>query len=144
MADLGFRVVTQYPGLDTLGGTQTQEVVFVGVVTHGHGTYVEFPVAKSGYPDLVKAAALGWVTIAETLWTQPNVIGVQQAQTVNPSNQLVYSWIISVEGSGPESWSTVTIANNDLGPQLGLAQINKLHNDLVSIDGGAAALEAEG
>lgn len=136
MASDAYTFVTQYPGLDTLGGSQTQDVVFVGVLTVPHGTYVEFPVAKANYPDLVKAAAEGWVTIAETLWTQPNVIGVQQAQVVNPSNQLVYSWIISVQGSSTDSWATLTIANNDLGPKAGLDQINALHAALVSVEGG--------
>lgn len=137
MASDAYTFVTQYPGFDTLGGSQTQEVVFVGVRSVPHQTYVEFPVAKADYPALVKAAAEGWVTIAETLWEQPNVIGVQQTQVVNPSNQLVYSWIISVQGSSEDSWATLTIANNDLGPQLGLGRINALHDGLVEVEQGS-------
>ena len=136
MASDLYTFVQQYPGLDTLGGTQTQDVIFVGVTSVPHGTYVEFPVAQADYPGEVKAAAEGWVTIAETLWTQPNVIGVQQAQTVNPSNQLVYSWIISVQGSNDSSWKTITIANNDLGPQLGLDRINAAHAALLLVEKG--------
>ena len=80
-----YTVVNQYPGLHTLGGTQTQDVVFVGITTLPHGNYL-FPVAKSVYAkDVVAGAALGWADIAETLWKQPHVVGVQQTQVVNQS-----------------------------------------------------------
>lgn len=134
MADT-YTVVNQYPGLDTLGGTQTQDVVFVGITTLPHGTYVEFPVAKSVYAkDVVAGAALGWADIAETLWKQPHVVGVQQTQVVNQSNQLTYSWIISVESDTGDSWATLTIANNDLGPKLGLDRINALSAQLTGAE----------
>lgn len=134
MADT-FTVVAQYAGLDTLGGTQTQEVTFVGITTKPHGTYVEFPVAQSVYSkEIVNAAAIGWASIAEDLWATPNVVGVQQTQVVNPSNQLVYSWIISVQSDTGDSWSTITIANNDLGPQLGHDRIEALNAQLTATE----------
>ena len=63
-----FKVVTQYPGIDSLGGTQTQDVIFVGITTVPNGTYIEFPVPASVYAaNVVDAAAIGWATIVETV-----------------------------------------------------------------------------
>lgn len=134
MATANYEPAGQYPGFASVNGATPEDVVFVGILTVPHGTYVEFPVAQSVYasPGVVKAAAEGWATIAESLWSQPNVIGLQQTELVNKSNQLVYAWIISVQGSDDSDWATLTIANNDLGPKLGLDRINALHAALVA------------
>lgn len=139
VASDAYTFVTQYGGYASVNGATPESVTFVEVLSHPHQTAVTFPVADSAYSaGVVKAAAEGWVTIAETLWEQPNVIGVQQTEIVNASNQLVYAWIISVQGSNDSSWRTLTIANNDLGPQLGLDRINAVHAELVAVEQGVA------
>lgn len=126
-----FDVVTQYPGVQTLGGTQTQDVVFVGINTKPSGIYVEFPVLKSVYkPTVVNAAALGWATIAETLAAEDFVAGVQWTQLVTANNQLQAGWIITVESSSGNSSAQITVANSALGPKLDAAAIKTLHEQL--------------
>ena len=126
-----YTVVTTYPGLDTAGGTQTTDVVFVGITTKPHGTYVEFAIPQKGYAaDLVAGAAVGWADIAETLWSLPYVVGVQWSQQVNPSNLLEVAWIITVSSTSGLSSGQITIANNDLGPGLGKTRIANLNEQL--------------
>lgn len=126
-----FTVVTQYPGIDVIGGSQTQDVVFVGINTVPHGTYIEFPVIASVYSaSIVEAAALGWATIIETVWGESWVVGVQWTQVVNASNQLVSSVIITVTSSSGNSSATMTVPIQSLGPKLHQPQITALHNQL--------------
>ena len=126
-----FQVVTQYPGLLAIGGTQTQNVVFVGITTSPSGIYVEFPVIQSVYSaSVVDAAALGWATIAETLAKQPYVSGVQWTQIINPANQYVPAWVITVSSSSGNSAGQITIENQQLGPKLDATAIAHLHDEL--------------
>jgi len=130
MAD-NYTVVTQYPGIDVLGGTQTQDVVFVGINTVPHDTYIEFPIPQAGYDShLVAAAALGWATIVETVWSEEWVAGVQWTQLVNDSNQLVSALIITVTSTSGNSTATLTVPIVSLGPKLHQAQITALHDQL--------------
>lgn len=126
-----FSVVTQYPGIDVLGGTQTQDVVFVGINTIPNGTYIEFPVPQSVYSSgVVNAAAIGWATIIETVWTEEWVAGVQWTQVVNAANQLVSSVVITVTSSSGNSAGQLTVAISQLGPKLHQPQITALHDEL--------------
>lgn len=126
-----FDVVTQYPGVQTLGGTQTQEVVFVGINTKPSGIYVEFPVLKSVYkPTTVNAAALGWATIAETLAAEDFVSDVQWTQLVTAGSQLQPGWIITVESTSGQSAAQITVANSALGPKMDAGAIAALHKQL--------------
>ena len=131
-----FVVTNQYPGYDTLGGVQTQPVTFVDGYTLPSQIALTYPVAQSAYSaGLVKAAGLSWATIAETIAAQPNVVGVQWTQVVNPANQLVTSWIIAVASDSGNSVGTITIANNDLGPSVGLDRIEALNHELTEAEG---------
>lgn len=135
MADT-FTVTNQYPGLLSLGGTQTQDVVYVGITTIPSGIYVEFPVPASPYSSsVVNAAALGWATIAETLNRQAHVAGVQWTQLVNDANQLVPAWIITVSSSSGSSAAQLTIENSALGPKLASDRIKALHDQLDATEG---------
>lgn len=131
-----FSVVEQRPGLQAIGGTQTQDVVFVGILTNPSGIYVEFPVLQKGYSaEIVDGAALGWATIAETLAAQPNVVGVQWTQLVNAANQLVSAWVITVASTSGNSAAQITVENNRLGPGLDKAAIANLHAELDKSEG---------
>lgn len=130
MAD-SFTVVTQYPGFDSLNGAPPQDVVFIGISTLPHGTYIEFPISEAAYKaGAVNAAAIGWATIIETVWTEDWVVGVQWTQVVNPSNQLVSSLIITVTSSSGNSTATLTVPITQLGPKLHQPQITALHDQL--------------
>jgi len=126
-----FDVVSQYPGVQTLGGAQTQDVVFVGINTKPSGIYVEFPVLKTAYKaSVVNAAALGWATIAETLAAEQWVSDVQWTQLVTAGSQLQPGWVITVESTSGQSAAQLTVANSDLGPKLDAAAILALHKQL--------------
>ena len=130
MAD-NYTVITQYPGIDVIGGTQTQDVIFVGITTIPNGTYIEFPIAQKGFAaDFVAGAAVGWATIVETVWTLPWVVGVQWTQIVNQSNQLVSSLVITVTSTSGNSAGQLTVPIVSLGPKLHGPQIVALHDQL--------------
>lgn len=130
MAD-NFTVQTQYPGLLALGGTQTQDVVFVGISTIPHGTYLEFPLdAKIYSSKLVKSEGTGWATIVELVWDEPNVVGVQWAQSVNKSNQLQQELIVTVQSSSGNSAAQLTVPYSQLAPDRYKPMIEHLHAEL--------------
>lgn len=130
MADI-FDVVAQYPTTQFIGGTQTQEVVAVGIVTKPSGIYVEFLVPQKGYSaNVVDAAALGQATIFETVASLPAVAGVQWAQTQNAAGYLVEVVIITVASTSGNSSAQLTVPVVQLGPQLHKAQILALRKQL--------------
>jgi hypothetical protein len=126
-----YDVVAQRPGIQTLGGVQTQDVVFVGINTKPSGIYVEFPVLKSVYkPSIVAAAALGWANIAESLAAENWVTDVQWTELVTAGSQLQPGWVITVESTSGQSAAQLTVANSELGPKLDAAAITALHKQL--------------
>lgn len=130
-----FTVVSQQPGFDTINGAPPQDVVFIGIVTKPSGTYIEFPISEAAYnAGAVDAAAIGWATIIETVWTEDWVVGVQWTQVVNPSNQLVSSLIISVTSTSGNSTATLTVPITQLGPKLHQPQITALHDQLDAVE----------
>jgi hypothetical protein len=138
MANPNYAIVTQYPGIDSLGGTQTQDVIFVGINARpgtAQETYVEFPVPTNQYPALVEATALGWAAIVQGIWSNEWVVGLQWTQLVNASNNLVTAWIIAVTSTTGNSTGTVTIENHALGPSTGGDKADALHDDLDSVEG---------
>lgn len=126
-----FTVQTQRPGIVSLGGTQTQDVMIVGIETIPSGIYIEFPVVQTAYSaEVVDAAALGWATIAETLAAQPHVAGVQWAQVITAANQQAPAWIITVTSTSGNSAGQITVENSRLGPKLDKTAIDHLHAQL--------------
>jgi hypothetical protein len=133
--DIGFKVTSQYPGYDTVGGVQTQPVTFVDGYTLPSQIALTYPVAQSAYSaDVVKAAGLSWADIAETLNAQPNVVGVQWTQVVNDAQQLVTAWIVAVASNSGNSVGSLTIPNNSLGPEVGRAEIDALNQALTDAE----------
>lgn len=135
MAD-NFNVVTQYPGLLQLGGSQTQDVVYVGISTLPHGTYLEFPLDQKIYKaSLVHSEATGWATIFEGIWDEPFVAGVQWLQTVNASNQLEQAVTVTVTSTSGNSAGQVTFPYSQLIPERYGPLIGNLHKQLDAAEG---------
>lgn len=135
MADT-YNVVTQYPGIDSLGGSQTQEVVFVGITTVPHGTYLEFPIPQAAYSATqVKDYSIGFSETVEAVWNNEWVVGVQWAQQVNPSNQLESVLLITVTSSSGNSSAVLTLPESKWAPSFWNPQIDSLHTELDDSEG---------
>jgi len=132
-----FTVTTQYPGLLQVGVTQTQEVVFVGITTIPHGTYLEFPLPQVGYNAAeVHQQATGWATVFELVWDEPYVTGVQWIQQVNPSNQLENAVVVTVSSTSGNSANQLTLPYAKLNPHDYQPLIHNLHTTLDDVEAG--------
>ncbi len=130
MADT-FDVVAQRPTTQFIGGTQTKDVIAVGIVTKPSSIYVEFLIPRTGYAaSVVNAAALGYATIYETVAALPGVAGVQWAQDQNDAGYLVDVTVITVASTSGDSTATLTVQTPLLGPQLHEPQIIALRKQL--------------
>ena len=130
-----YNVVTQYAGIDTLGGTKTVDVLFVGITTKPHGTYIEFPIDQSVYSTgLVQGAAEVHAQIVETVWQQDHVVGVQWTQVVNASNLLASSLIVTVSSASGNSTASFTTALTDIPPDADMARIAYLSAELTATE----------
>lgn len=126
-----YSIVTQYPGVDVLGGTTTQDVVYVALTTIPNGTYLEVPVNALGYnATTVELTAASWANAVEEVWDHANVVGVQWTQVVNASNQLVPSVIVTVSSTSGNSAAQTTIPLAKLPANAYGAQIDHLHEQL--------------
>lgn len=130
-----YDVVVQYPGLDVIGGTQVQDVIFVGITTKPHGTYLEFPIPVSVYnATQVDDYAIGYSGTVEFIWSLTYVVGVQWTQVVNASNQLQSSYIVTVESTSGNSTGTVTLALAQLAPSIEDPLIAAMHDHLDAVE----------
>lgn len=131
-----FTVVTQRPTVVSLGGTQTEQGIEVGVVTKPSGIYIEYTVPQKGYnANVVNAAALGWVTIYETVAGLDWVSGVTWGQQQDSSGNLQPNITITVTSTSGNSEGQLTYLVSQLGPKLHEAQIDALHNQLDDAEG---------
>jgi hypothetical protein len=109
-------ILTQYAGVLSLGGTATQDVVFVGVVTNGHGVYFEFPIPQKTYSAaLAKQYAQGYTGTVESAFQVDGVVGLQWVQI--PSNgQLLSAFVVTYESTSGNSTNNVTTPFDKLLP----------------------------
>lgn len=125
MADT-YTVVVQYPGVVFLGGTQTQEVMFVGITTKPHGVYLEFPIPRAIYsPTQVADYALGYSGTVESIFTVSGVAGLEWVQTPNAGN-LESSMAITVQSDSGNSTAETTVPFGNLGTQTVAPIVKKL------------------
>lgn len=108
--DLGYDVVTQYPTVQFIGGTQTQDVVAVGIVTRGHQVYVEFNIPRNIYSaQEVKNYATGYTGSVEQFFEVPGVTGVAWSQAPNSSGNLIPTLTFTVESTSGLSAATFAV-----------------------------------
>lgn len=126
-----YTIVTQYPTVEYLGGTQTQQVVAVGASTIPHGIYFEVRIPQSIYAtDIVKATVEGTVPIYETLAGFANVTGVAWSQVPTAAGELADQVTITVSSTSGNSAGQLTYLVLDLGSGLHETEIEALHNEL--------------
>src|SRR5215831_14023571 len=86
----GFKIVTQYPDVETDGGQVVRNVIVVGTLTNDHQVYFERRYPKKTFAQSVAVAdSRGFTIVFEDLFTIPNVDAVTWGQQLNSANQLV-------------------------------------------------------
>lgn len=135
--DPSFTIVGQTATVEYIGGTKTQNVVVVGLVTNAHQVYAEARVPQSIYSaPIARAAATAPAVIIESLFQFAGVVGVQWGQDVNNSGLLVDTVLITVESESGNSTGTLgPLVMSQLGPQLHSAQIAALRKELTAAEG---------
>lgn len=114
MADT-FTVVTQSPGTEYVGGTQTRDVVTVGITTKPHGVYVEFRIPKNVYSAAqVHDYALGYSGTIEALFGITGVVGVAWSQQPTAAGQLQDIITVTVQSSSGDSTDQFTLPLSDI------------------------------
>lgn len=102
MAD--YTIVTQYPDVEVIGGTQTQDVQRVGAVTNEHGVYFETTLARADATTAnIKAQVNGYTIVYEMLFDIPGVADVQWTQEPTPAGLLADHFIVYVESTSGNS-----------------------------------------
>lgn len=118
MAEL-FEVVTQYPTLEFIGGTQTQDVMAIGYRTKGHGVYFEVRIPRAGYtPANVNSTGIGYSTLIEDIFFTSNVIGVEWTQIPTAAGELQDAYVVTVASNSGNSSSQLTLYDKDLAPAI--------------------------
>lgn len=96
--------LTQRPGVQFIGGTQTRNVQLVGITTQPHGVYFEFQVPQTDYSAaVVTQDANGFASIIEALFEIDGIAGIEWTQEPTTSGQLVDHLLITVQSTSGES-----------------------------------------
>lgn len=96
--------LTQRPGVQFIGGTQTQNVQIVGITTQPNGVYFEFQLPdKTATAANVKSSATGFASIIEALFDIDGVAGIEWTQEPTTGGQLADHLLITVASSSGAS-----------------------------------------
>lgn len=96
--------LTQRPGVQFIGGTQTQNVQIVGITTLPNGVYFEFQLPdKAATAANVKSSANGFASIIEALFDIDGVAGIEWTQEPTTGGQLADHLLITVASSSGAS-----------------------------------------
>jgi hypothetical protein len=114
-----FNVVTQYPTLEFIGGTQTQDVMAIGYRTVDHGVYFEVRIPRKGYtPTNVHDTGLGYTATITEAFKNPNVIGGEWTQTPTAAGELVDNIVYTVASDSGNSTAQLVVPYSQLSPSL--------------------------
>lgn len=96
--------LTQRPGVQFIGGTQTRNVQIVSITTQPHGVYFEFQVPQAdATAAVVKQDANGFASVIEALFAIDGVAGIEWTQQPTTSGQLADHLLITVQSSSGDS-----------------------------------------
>ncbi len=125
MADT-YTVNAQYPGVIFLGGTQTQDVMFVGITTKPNGVYLEFPIPKTLYsPAQVNNFAGGYSGTVEAIFAITQITAMEWIQIPSGGN-LESAMLITVTSDSGNSTGEITVPFGSLGVPFVRPLVNKL------------------
>lgn len=133
---LGFTIETQYPTLEYLGGSQTQEVVAVGIRTAAHNVYFEVRVTQGTWnADHVNQLALGYTGSVEDAFKHPHVIDGYWIQIPNNAGELLDNIVYTVESETGNSTAQLTVPYSALATPATDDRIAALYDTLNAIEG---------
>lgn len=116
MADT-FEVVTQYPTLEFLGGTQTQDVMAVGYRSKATGVYWEVRIPRKGYTTAnVHSTGVGYTGTIDAVMAAPGVIGGEWTQTPTASGELQDNLVLTVSSDSGNSTAQLVVPFSHLAP----------------------------
>jgi len=131
-----FTVVTQYPTLEFLGGTQTQDVMAIGYRTNANGVYFEVRVPRAGYTSSnVNSMGIGYTGTIEAAFDNANVIGGEWVQTPNAAGELVDNIVYTVASDSGNSTAQLTVPYSQLAPELYNPKLAALAQELNAAEG---------
>lgn len=137
--DLGYQVNTQYPTVEFLGGTQTQDVVAVGITTNGHGVYLEFRIPRSQYnAQQVKDYATGYTGTVEQFFAIPGIVDEQWSQQPNAGGNLVDTLTFTVQSDSGNSAATFSLPLAQATTDAVTKQAAALRSELNSAETGSS------
>ena len=131
-----YKILGTRPGTAFLGGTLTQAVVIGECQSLPNQVYFEVNVPQLNYQaSLIRAAALGYADIFETILTLNNVGGVFWSQGEGKNGELQdMANILVTSASGNSAAYLSPIAITDLGPQLHQSEIDALSTELTDTE----------
>jgi hypothetical protein len=111
--------VTQYPGVVFIGGTQTQDVTFVGYLTKPSGVYFEVPIPQAVYSSaVVNEYGQGYCATIEAVLALPGVVGGEWTQTPTKAGELTSNIVVYVQSDSGNSQASLTVPFSGLAPEL--------------------------
>ena len=112
-----FNVVTQYPTLEFIGGTKTQDVMAIGYRTKAHGIYFEARIPRAGYTQAnVVSTGEGYTATIEAAFSDSHVIGAEWTQTPTAAGDLVDNIVYTVASDSGNSTAQIVVPYRQLAP----------------------------
>jgi hypothetical protein len=134
--DLTYVVQTQYPTVNFLGGTQTQDAVAVGITTNGHGIYIEFRIPRSIYnATQVKDYSIGYTGTVESIAGVAGVAGVVWSQQPNAAGELTDYLTLTVVSDSGNSSANLAVPASQWDPTDVSPLVSKLVTQLNDAEG---------
>lgn len=135
MADT-FEVVTQYPTLEFLGGTQTQDVMAIGYRSKATGVYFEVRIPRKGYtPANVKSTGIGYTGTIDAVMAAEGVVGGEWTQTPTASGELQDNLVLTVASDSGNSTAQLVVPFAGLAPTLTDPKVAALRKQLNDAEG---------
>jgi hypothetical protein len=114
-----FEVVTQYPTLEFLGGTQTQDVMAIGYRSKATGVYWEVRIPRKTYTAAnVNSTGIGYTGTIDAVMAAPGVIGGEWTQTPTSSGELQDNLVLTVSSDSGNSTAQLVVPFAGLAPSL--------------------------
>jgi hypothetical protein len=100
-----WKIVAQYPDVETDGGQLARDVMVVGTLTQSHGVYFERRYPRATFKEsIAQSDAKGFTIVFEDLFQIAGVDAVTWGQKLNAANQLQdFITVYYVSSSGESS-----------------------------------------
>lgn len=84
-----WKIITQYPDVETNGGQIARDIMVVGTLTAAHNVYFELSYPQKGFTAKTpQSNSAGYTLILEMLFEIPGVEAVTTGDRLNAANQL--------------------------------------------------------